>query len=430
MTRVLVEVTDTIGIDFTTGIQRVVRETIAGLEGPAGEGLDVVPIVQPSAESGYRTLTADEQLRLRSHPAGGRAGRRADDFGRLSPIVRVVGDLPITIKARGKVAAARRRKREFLPQQLELSLGQMGPGDVFLDLEGSWYDPAPRSTLLPELRAQGVRTMVLIHDVMPIIHPEWFNSEHIAVFSDWLRAHLRHSERFLTNSERTAADLAAAAPGLGVHDELQVVPVPLGADYPVAEPTPVELPDGLDRYLLVVGTLEPRKNQRIVLDAFDRLRSAHPDLGLIIVGKEGWLVDDLVKRIRRHPELDRRLLWLGGIDDAQLAWLYANAFLSITPSRYEGLGVPVMESLDRGCATLSSTGGALPEAARGSAELFDPDDLDTLTTLIARHLDDPEHHRSAVLRAEAHTSPTWTMTAHAVAAQIHQLVNGPGTPGR
>ncbi len=241
--------------------------------------------------------------------------------------------------------------------------------------------------------------MPLIHDVMPIIHPEWFNSEHIKVFSDWLSAHLRHSDRFLTNSHRTAEDLAKVAPSLGVDRALDIVPVPLGADYPVTEPTAVELPDGMDRYLLVVGTLEPRKNQRIVLDAFDRLRGAHPDLGLVLVGKEGWLVDDLVRRIRNHPELDRRLLWLGGIDDAQLAWLYANAFLTVTPSQYEGLGVPLMEALDRGCATLSSTGGALPEAAQGAAEMFEPDDLDELTRLISLHLDDPEHHRRAIERA-------------------------------
>ena len=269
--------------------------------------------------------------------------------------------------------------------------------------------------------------MPLIHDVMPIIHPEWFNSEHIAVFSDWLTAHLRHSDRFLTNSHRTAEDLAKVATTLGVQRRLDIVPVPLGADYPVAEPTPVELPSGMDRYLLVVGTLEPRKNQRIVLDAFDRLRGAHPDLGLILIGKEGWLVDDLVRRIRNHPEVDRRLLWLGGIDDAQLAWLYANAFLTVTPSQYEGLGVPVMEALDRGCATISSSGGALPEAAQGAAELFEPDDLDELTRLVALHLDDRGHHRQAVLRAEAYTSPTWSMTASAVATEIHRLVDGAPT---
>ena len=157
VTRVLVEVTDTIGIDFTTGIQRVVRETIRGLRGPAGDGLEVVPIVKPTAESDFRTLTDDEQLRLERHPAGGRAGRRADDFGRLAPLVRTVGDLPLTIKVRGNLAAARRKRREFLPQQLELSLGPVGSGDVFLDLEGSWYDPAPRSTLLPRCAPRASR---------------------------------------------------------------------------------------------------------------------------------------------------------------------------------------------------------------------------------------------------------------------------------
>lgn len=420
MTRVLIEVTDTIGHDFTTGIQRVVRETVAGLRGPAGHGLDVVPVVRPSADSEFRRLTDDEDQRLRTHPAGGRAGRRADDFGPLAPLVRAVGDLPITIKVRGAVARRRRERRDVLPHQSELVLTDIGPGDIFFDIEGSWYAPVRRSVLLPELVQRGVVPVAFIHDVMPVIHPAWFNSDHIAVFTDWLDAHLAHSQLFLTNSRRTAQDLAEVAARSGQDRQLEIVPVPLGADYPVAAPSPVDLPEAMGRFLLVVGTIEPRKNQETVLDAFDALREDHPDLGLVLVGKEGWLVDDLVRRIRRHPELGRRLLWLGGLDDSELAWLYDNAFLSITPSRYEGLGVPVMEALDRGCATLSSNAGALPEAAGDAAEMFDPDDVDALTGLIDTHLRDPEHHRRARSRAAAYSSPSWAMTADAVAAQLRR----------
>jgi glycosyltransferase involved in cell wall biosynthesis len=425
-TQVVVEVTDTLSIGFTTGIQRVLREVLKGLDGPAGEGLDVLPVVAPSMGADFRRLTPDETERLRVHPAGGRAGRRADDFGPLSPLVRRIGDLPLTLRVRARLAAERRRRIEFMPDHHDLSLGPLAagaipPGSVFADLEGSWYDPTPRAELLPALRQADVHTMVLVHDVMPLLFPQWFTAPHVQVFRDWLRAHLQHSELFLANSRCTAADLRRVATTLGVDHELDVRVVPLGADHPAAAPRPVPEAQGIGRFLLVVGTLEPRKNQQIVLDAFDGLALEYPDLALVLVGKEGWLVDSLVHRLRHHPMRDDRVRWLGGVDDEQLAWLYEHAFLTVAPSIYEGLGVPVLEAMHHGCATLASSGGAQPEAAAGVAELFEPDDLDGLVALLRRHLDDPAHHDAARAAAAAHRAPTWADTAAVVAASIREL---------
>jgi glycosyltransferase involved in cell wall biosynthesis len=422
-TQVAIEVTNTLSIDFTTGIQRVVREVVNGLEGPAGAGLEVVPVVAPAVGADFRRLTDDELLRLRTHPAGGRAGRRADDFGPLSPLVRRLGDLPVTLRARAAVAARRRRHTEILPGHAELSLGPIdGPafpaGSVFADLEGSWYDPMPRADLLPALRRADVHTLVLVHDVMPLLFPQWFTAQHAQVFRDWLTAQLHHAELFLANSHCTAADLRAAADELGVRRELDVRVVPLGADYPVLEPREVPEVAGVGRFVLVVGTLEPRKNQQVVLDAVERLQADHPDLALVLVGKEGWMVDSLVQRLRHHPLRDDRVLWLGGVDDAQLAWLYDHAFVAVAPSIYEGLGVPVMEALHHGCPTISSTGGAQPEAGAGLSELFDPHDVDALVALLGRHLTDDEHHDAARAAAAAYRGPTWADTAAAVARAI------------
>jgi glycosyltransferase involved in cell wall biosynthesis len=423
---VVVEVTNTLSIDFTTGIQRVVREVVRGLSGPEGAGLEVVPVVTPAVGAGFRRLSGHETDRLRTHPAGGRAGRRADDFGPLSPLVRRVGDLPVTLRLRAAVSARRRRRVELLPAHAELALEPIGSpplcaGSVFADLEGSWYDPTPRAELLPALRSAGVHTAVFVHDVMPLRFPQWFTPQHVEVFRNWLTAQLHHAEVFWTNSNCTAEDLRATAEQMGVRRELDVVVVPLGADPPAATARPVPELEGRDPFLLVVGTLEPRKNQRIVLDAFERLAGQHPGLSLVVVGKEGWMVDDLVQRLRRHPLRDERVFWLGGIDDEQLAWCYQHAFVAVAPSIYEGLGVPVAEALHHGCATIASHGGAQPEAAGDAAELFDPDDLDGLVELLRRHLDDPEHHRAARAAAAAHRSPTWADTAAVIAGSIRQL---------
>ncbi|MEX0767359.1 MAG: glycosyltransferase family 1 protein [Microthrixaceae bacterium] len=419
--QVLIEVTDTISIGYTTGIQRVVREIIKGLQGPAGEGLEIVPVLKPSVKGEYRRLTEDELSQLEVHPPGGRAGRRADNFGSLSPIVRVLGDLKFVIWTRVQVSKFLRKRRELHPVNVELALGTPEIGAIFLDLEGSWYDPEPRSTLLPCLHAKGVSSMVLIHDVMPIVHPEWFDPRHIAVFESWIQAHVQWSSRFLANSECTAKDLRAVAEKFGRADEVDVIVIPLGADYQATEPTAVELPAQIGRFLLVVGTLEPRKNQTIVLDAFDQLSTEFEDLSLILVGKEGWMVDSLVSRIRSHPDFERRVCWFGGIEDSELSWLYENAFLSVNPSFYEGLGVPVLEALAHGCATVASTGGALPEAGAGFTELIEPDDVDGLVRLIRLHLESPEHHQAMKDKAAMYRPPSWSETADIVAQAVRTL---------
>ncbi len=420
-TNVYVEVTDTLAIGYTTGIQRVVRELITGLSGPVGAGLKIIPVVKPSARSDYRTLTNEERASLQGHPPGGRAGRRADNFGRLSPVVRRVGDAKPVIMTRVLAGKLRKKRREYHPQNSALAVGPLGAGSVFLDIEGSWFDPEPRSQLLPLLRSQGVAPVVLVHDVMPVLHPEWFDPRQIRVFVDWLEAHLRHSVAFLANSECTANDLRSVAVARGIKRELDVTVIPLGADFSDEEPVPVDLPPEVGRYLIVVGTIEPRKNQELVLDVFDGLKDRYPDLGLVLVGKEGWMVDDLVARIRGHQEFGRRLMWLGGIDDSELTWLYRNAFLSIAPSLYEGLGVPVIEALHHGCPTLSSTGGAQPEAGAGRSELFDPTDASSLAEMVVRHLDDPDYHSDRVELASGYVPPTWVETTRVVADAIHAV---------
>ncbi len=424
-----VEVTNTLAFPFTTGIQRVVREVVAGLQGPAGDGIDVVPVVQDAAGAPYRPLHASETAALAEHPAGGGPGRRADRFGRLAPAVRRIGDLSVTIRARQAATELWARRRLLVPGGSDRSVEGLEPGSLFLDLEGSWFDPSPRDRLLPLLVDAGVRPVAFVHDLMAVTHPEWFDPTHVRVYRRWIDAHLEHSAAFLANSHCTAADLVEVGRRDGHAAPLEVSVVPLGSDPtgdgPPRRPSALQALSDSARMLLVVGTLEPRKNQGVALDAFDRLRAQGDDVALVLVGKQGWMIDTLVDRIRDHPALGSSLFWLSGIDEAELTWCYRNAFVAIAPSLYEGLGVPVLEALGHGCATLVSTGGAQPEAGGDAVELFDPADVDGLVGLVRQHLDDDAHHIGAVARARAHHPPTWEDSATAIAAALRSVAERP-----
>ena len=415
-----IEVTTTLAARFTAGYERVVRSVLCGLADLESSRIEAIPVVAIGRRGEYRRLTSEEIEVLRHHPPGGTNRRRADRFGPLAPVVRGVAGMRSVGRARAALARSR-RALTISAEEKALVIGIPPLGSVWLDLEPAWNDPEPREELLVRMRAEGVHTAVLVADVMPELFPEWFDSHQRELFGSWLEAHLEHSELFLCISHNSEADLREVALSLGIERDLPTVVVPLGADLPTVEPRPMILPPEIERFLLVVGTLEPRKNQQLVLDAFDRLRARHSDLGLVLVGRQGWMTDQLVERIRTHPEFDRRLLWPDAVDDGQLAWLYRNAFLTIAPSRYEGLGVPVMEALHHGCATISSTGGALPEAGDGRVETVDPDDVDGLVVAVERHLLDEDHHQALRRQAAGYVPPSWHDTTLAVAAALERF---------
>ncbi|MCZ7630694.1 MAG: glycosyltransferase [Microthrixaceae bacterium] len=369
----------------------------------------------------HRRLTDDELVRLAEHPSGGTNRRRADRFGPLSPAVRRAVGNPVVGRARRSLTRQRRRLT-MSPALRGLDLGIPDYGSIWLDLEPAWNDPADRASLLTRLSAQGVHSAVMIADVMPELYPDWFDHQQRRMFGDWLEAHLEHSRLFLCishNTERATSGRSLAPEGSTTsstaswcHSERSC---------PTPSPEEVELPAAIERYLLVVGTLEPRKNQALVLDAFDRLSKRHGTLGLVLVGRQGWMVEDLAERIRSHPLSGTRLLWPDAVTDGQLAWLYQHAFLTIAPSLYEGLGVPVMEALGYGSPTLASTGGALAEAGGGHVEVMDPDDVDALVVAIERHLLDPTHHQHLAAAAARYEPPRWSGAAQVVTEALMQL---------
>jgi glycosyltransferase involved in cell wall biosynthesis len=424
-TPVFVEVTDTLSRPYTAGHQRIVRSLLGALDrlGAAGTGLGVVPVVRPAGLGDYRRLTGAERARLRQHPPGGGA-RRPPPLGPLSPVVRAAAGWPVSRQAR-TVLDDRRRRRSLTPEVRSLGLGLPPIGSVWLDLEPAWRDPEPRTDLLRRLRASGVHTAALVLDVITELHPEWYDEAHRRRFGRWLRAHLAVTESFLCLSRAAEEDLRRVADRLGVRRRLPVTVVPAGSDPPAAEPVPVGLPSAVGRYLLVVATIAARKNQELVVDAFDLLRRRHPDLSVVLVGREGRGAGELVARLRSHPESGRRLLWLQGIDDAELAWLYRNAFLAVAPSRHEGVGMPVIEALRHGCPVLCTAGGALAEAGGDHVDTIDPDDPEALAVTVERHLVDVPFHRRAIERVGGFTAPTWDDTAHAVARALTDLSRQP-----
>ncbi|MCC6227093.1 MAG: glycosyltransferase family 4 protein [Microthrixaceae bacterium] len=414
---VFVEVTNTLAVDYITGFQRLTRELLTRLPGrDDAAAVRFVPVVWCGVCDAFRHLSESEARRLASFspppPAPTPLARLEKALPR--PLARAMGAVLRTRAGKSARAALARtwRRRRHPASHDQLRIERWPDDSWFLDLEAAWHDVPHRSVLLPRLRNEGVRPATLVADVIPTQFPQWFDDAQIRLFTTFIEAHLAHSERFVCISRCSERDVNELADRLGLPTPLDTAVITMGANFqPSTEdlPRPPQAPPG--RYLLNVGTVEPRKNHDQLIRAFDRLAGTYPDLSVCFVGKAGWLTDDLQGRLRNHPMAGGRFRWLEDVDDLLLDALYRHAFLAVQPAYYEGYGTPVIEALANGVPTLASTRGALPEAGGGFAEYFDPDDLDALVSLIVGHLDDPDHHNAALAALVDYRPPTWEQGA-------------------
>jgi len=137
-------------------------------------------------------------------------------------------------------------------------------------------------------------------------------------------------------------------------------------------------------YLLVVGTVEPRKDHATLVAAFELVRARHPELSLVVAGASGWLAKDAASALRR-----RGVVLLGRVSDAELDMLYLHAEVVLSGSIYEGFGLAVLEALARGCPVVATAIPAHVELVGDAARLFAPGDVDALAGEIEELLRDP-----------------------------------------
>jgi glycosyltransferase involved in cell wall biosynthesis len=242
----------------------------------------------------------------------------------------------------------------------------------------------------------GRPTVTTICDLSVLLHPEWHprdrvhyfekhfqrgvaNSVHFLAISDWGRQEIMRTLN--VPPDRITRTYMGIRPGLG----------PLPAAEVAATLQHLGLPP---RYLLCLGTIEPRKNVLLLLRAYcalpEALRRAWP---LLLVGAWGWNtaeVADYFHNEARH----RGVLHFGYLADRYVPAIYNGARALVYPSLYEGFGLPPLEMMACGGAVLASTAGALVETVGSRAHLTAPDDLDGWRSALKRVLTDDDWWRS------------------------------------
>jgi glycosyltransferase involved in cell wall biosynthesis len=292
---------------------------------------------------------------------------------------------------------ARKFKAEFSGAQhnhLNDESIEYSPGDIFLGLDLCPEVQNVRGTYYDQLKNDGVSVFFFVHDLFPALRPDWWSTDpidqkHVRTrFENWLKV-VAESTAAICVSQSTADDLQDWINTQQISRNgrpFKIFVSHNGADFKNPQASK-GLPADADFVLqalessptfLMVGTLEPRKGHTQVLDAFELLWEHGEDVNLAIVGKPGWMVEKLTKRLRHHPESGNHLFWLSGISDEYLEKIYQASTCLIAASEGEGFGLPLIEAAQHKLPIIVRDIPVFREVAGDHAYYFqgkDPEDL-------------------------------------------------------
>ena len=218
-----------------------------------------------------------------------------------------------------------------------------------------------------------VPQVVTIHDLSYFYYPDEFLKKDLYKLRNWTRYSIEKAHKIIAVSKATKKDVMKF---YNISDdkieviyngyEKQAQSSKLKAQNYNLKLKTIKPP----KYILYVGTLQPRKNITILIKAFKLFKRENEDFKLIITGKKGWLFDQIFQQVR-DLRLEKEVIFTDYVSDDELTYLYRNAFCFVLPSLYEGFGIPILEAMSFACPVISSFTSSLPEIGGEACLYFD-----------------------------------------------------------
>ena len=268
------------------------------------------------------------------------------------------------------------------------------------------------------------KNMITIYDLVSERFPETMQGRNRRLLQGHLKDSATRASSILTISEFSKSEIIDV---LGVSEE-KIFVGPCGVDTKFYTPgegfeTQINRKFNLERYILYVGTLEPRKNIRTLVEAFSKISDKYPDVKLVLAGGLGWQPESTLKAIEESKAKDR-IIRTGYISNEEKRDLLRNAQFFVFPSIYEGFGMPVTEAMACGTDCIVSESSSLVEISAGLVPMVAPKDAGLYAQVMEEKLLNPiSQERRELLVAHA-KSYTWEATAKACRNAIsHALDN-------
>jgi glycosyltransferase involved in cell wall biosynthesis len=436
--RIFIDCTSTFSTGINTGIERVVRNVVkhAASAGPC-LGLESQAVVltgdryTPVATIEYdRGKQRDFALRSAANKGYSLFVRR---LARLLPrawqpfltgskyepsLARLVVSLLVPLQRASSMAGQVAQRFSRTKPSV-----QFRQGDILLLADSVW-NYAPWAAV-QAAKSAGVHVAAIVYDIIPVTHAQFFAPSSREKFAAALPLLLRNADTFLCISAYTQAQLqayhaaqphaATLGPKLFCNFTLGVeLDDPASGNQVRTKVSSVFSP--ARPVYLAVGTLEPRKNHACLLQAFQKLWDEGHNSALLIVGRVGWMCEELLETIQRHPRFGQQLFFMDDISDAELDYCYAHARALLFPSLVEGFGLPIIEALRRGLPVFASDIPVFREVGGEYLVYFDPAAPASLAGLVR------DYEATGIHAARSPADFSWPDWSQSTAGLLSQLV--------
>ena len=374
MTKVYIDITQFMQINALTGIQRVMRELMVRML--KSDELETILIFYDHQARKYRLVDREKMLRYLDQ----NWGRKLDTYATV-----------------------------------QIEIEDLEPGSVFFEIDVAWSAKLKRSYLLPLLKKQGLILVSMIYDIMAITHYQYFHPYFTFEFMEFIGAHVRYDDLIIVNTHPSEQYLIDFSRELGV-SHIRTEVVPLGGDFQGQDNSPSS-PDDVQekirriadrkKYILLVGTLEPRKNHTLVYEAFRKEGLCNENINVIFAGRTGWIEKGFLKKLYADKDFGRRIYHIKDATNADLNYLYHHAFVVAFPTHMEGYGLPVVEALQNGAVTVVSDIDVLREVGGDACVYFRQNSAKDFAEKVSALMRNPKEYQRLRNLAAAYSPFTW-----------------------
>lgn len=266
-------------------------------------------------------------------------------------------------------------------------------------------------------------SVISVLDVSYLYFPELFTKKDLIQLKEWTKFSAKKAKKILTISESSKSDIIKE---YKVSANKVVVVYP-GINVQLNASSYLNMEDlknkfGINsKYILFVGTLQPRKNIVKLIEAFSKLDK---DLELVIVGRKGWQYEEILSAPDKYGVKDK-VRFLDSVTNEDLPSLYKNAEFFILPSLYEGFGLPVLEAMSYGCPVITSNISSLPEAGGNAALYVNPNDVNDVFSKMKKLLEEDELRKDLIKKGYDQVKKfSWEKSARETLKVLEEVGNG------
>ena len=302
-----------------------------------------------------------------------------------------------------------------------ITFNEIEENSIFFDCDTAWKNRTRRSFLYPLLKQNKVKIIALIYDIISIDYPQFCDKSDVMNFVDYLGAALIYAEKIIVTSGDTKDAIESQCSSIGTEiPEISIVP--LGGDFKKKENAEENVQSSIKeivskgKYLLMVGTIEPRKNHKLLLETYQKY--LRDKINFVFAGFSGQAMEDFFAKLTADPDYQNGIWHVDNASDDDVDYLYNNCYAMVFPSYIEGYGLPIIEAFLREIPVIASDTGINREIAGERAVFFEQDNSEELAGIINNLLENEEEYKALRERVKGYVPKTWDDTAIAIEKQL------------